>query len=137
NKALSLSLYNGAVVTKSGTNNYANIAPASPAAPMSGGASTTVEVTSTAPNIETTQSQVTHTFSDAELHSGTGGGVGSGSGAGNGPKEKADKKALSKMSAELRSLVACSKKTAVARTAAHCNLPSSGVVEVEVQLSSA
>ena len=41
------------------------------------------------------------------------------------------------MSAELRSLVVCSKKTAVARTAAHCNLPSSGVVEVEVQLSSA
>src|SRR5205807_8418409 len=45
------------------------MSPASPPASIPGGATQTVEVTADAPNIETTQSQVTHTLSGAPLHS--------------------------------------------------------------------
>ena len=85
----------------------------------SSGTNNTVEVTSDPPMIDTTQTQVSNTTIYAELK-----------------PQTDEKKTLAKMSAELKSLVACSKKAGVNK-AGQCKLPASGMVAVEVQLTSA
>jgi len=84
------------------------------------GVNSTVEVTTQTPGIETSQ-----TVSNTTMHTVLV------------PKAKADeKKALDKMSAELQSLVACSKKASAGKTA-QCKLPVAGTIDVKVQLTSA
>lgn len=101
---------------------------------VGGGSSTTVEVTAEAPMIETSQSQVTNTFSGQLLHPEA---DARGVGVIDALKARAaEKKALDKMSAELKALVACSKKAGAGKTA-QCKLPAVGTVDVEVQLTSA
>jgi hypothetical protein len=110
------------------------IAPPSPAKYYSGAGSSneTVEVTAEAPKIETTTAQVTHTFSEKDLR----GPVNTnGTGIVDALKQRADKKkAQARLSAELRSVYDCYQKRAVSGTA-RCTLPSSGMVEVELQLN--
>ena len=111
-----------------------SVAPLQTFAAVSAGASSeTVEVTAEAPMIETTQSQVTHTFSGQLLspHADA-----NGTGVIDALKSRAaEQKALNKMNSELKSLVACSKKASAGKIE-QCKLPASGTVDVEVQLTS-
>jgi hypothetical protein len=135
------------VMAKSGTG-YAGglmqqIAPAPPPATL-GQSSETVEVTANAPLIDTTSSQVTHTFSGTELHgyAGVGGGIGSGSssgtGQGSGTAKKDDerKQLQSKLSAPLLAVYDCAERRKMGITGSGCTVKP-GPVKVKVELTSA
>jgi len=119
------------------------MAPAPPPATL-GQSSETVEVTANAPLIDTTSSQVTHTFSGTELHgyAGVGGGIGSGSssgtGQGSGTAKKDDerKQLQSKLSAPLLAVYDCAERRKMGITGSGCTVKS-GSVKVKVELTSA
>jgi Ca-activated chloride channel homolog len=119
------------------------MAPAPPPATL-GQSSETVEVTANAPLIDTTSSQVTHTFSGTELHgyAGVGGGIGSGSssgtGQGSGTAKKDDerKQLQSKLSALLLAVYDCAERRKMGITGSGCTVKP-GPVKVKVELTSA
>src|SRR5579872_551962 len=98
-------------------------------------ASETVEVSANAPMVETTNAQVTTTFSGALLHSPQGTGGGSGSSPKADRAKAKDEMLESKLSADLLALYQCSKKRTTVGTTQTCKLPPSGMVQVEVKLS--
>jgi len=113
------------------------------------GMAETVEVTADAPMIETTQSQLSYTF-DGKLLTPTSEDRmpgGSADAAQRRAKAKKDKQEAvrvarlaawrSKLNPELRQTYDCSMMSSVAQTQNKCSLPPSGVVTVQVQLSSA
>jgi hypothetical protein len=119
------------------------MAYAAPAPGISGGSSTTVEVTADAPLVDTSSSQVTHTFSGNELHpeapAGGGPGIIGGPKAHFEAKQKAEwdanlKLVQPKFSADLLSYYQCASigSTADGKT---CDPPSSKVVKVKLNLT--
>jgi Ca-activated chloride channel family protein len=120
------------------------MAYAAPPAPgISGGSSETVEVTADAPMVDTTSSQVTHTFSGNELHpeapAGEGRGVFGGVKDHFEAKQKAEwdanlKLVQPKFSADLLSYYQCASigSTTDGKT---CDPPSSKVVKVKLELT--
>lgn len=107
-------------------------------------ANETVEVTANAPLIDTTSSQVSHTFSGTELHgyAGVGGGIGSGSssgtGQGSGTAKKDDerKQLQSKLSAPLLAVYDCAERRKMGTSGSGCTVKP-GPVKVKVELTSA
>ena len=101
--------------------------------PSPGSVSQTLEVTGAAPTVETETAQVTTTL-DKDLHR-----PGATGGAGKSPKadkEKArDELLASKLSSDLLTLYQCSQKRATTAAGQACNMPKSGKVLVEVQLT--
>ena len=109
-------------------------------------ASSTVEVTSAEPMIETSQAQVTHTFSGALLNPTADVGRAGGSivAEKRSAKAKEEKRAdrarrhaawRSKLSPELQQIYDCSLMSSVAQTQNKCSLPAAGTITVQVQLS--
>jgi Ca-activated chloride channel homolog len=118
---------------------------ASPSSTMSGGATEVVEVTADAPLVDTTSSQVTHTFEGKELHpevtAGNGPGIFTGMKDRYDAKQKAEwdstlKLVQPKFSADLLSYYQCA-STGSTPDGKTCNPPSSRVVKVKVQLTEA
>jgi Ca-activated chloride channel family protein len=113
------------------------------------GASTTVEVTAEAPMVESSTAQVSNTFSgeDLLLHPQADASKAdpifrrrlSGEKENKKLASKASQFAVwrSKMSPDLWRLYVCSTMSSVAQTESKCNLPRSGMVAVQVQLSAA
>ncbi|HEY6968514.1 MAG TPA: VIT domain-containing protein [Candidatus Angelobacter sp.] len=130
--------YNYNMVTKSGVNRYAGtfgsrdallVAPAPPP-PKPGAVSETVEVTASAPMIDTESAQVTSTFDGKLSHpQGASGGYST-------PSDKKQKQELlkSKLSPDLLTLYKCSQRRATAVAGQACKVPASGKVNVEVKL---
>jgi Ca-activated chloride channel homolog len=128
-----------------GAYTYRSVQPAAPPPPSPGSTTETVEVTADAPLIDTSSAQVTHKFDDKDLHPGAS--------AGNGPgiftgmkghrdaKQKAEwdstlKLVQPKFSADLLSYYQCASMGSTPDGKA-CDLPSSKVVKVKLELTQA
>jgi Ca-activated chloride channel homolog len=116
-----------------------------PAAPSPGSSNETVEVTADAPLIDTSSSQVTHTFDDKDLHPGAS--TGNGPGIFTGMKDRHDAKQKAewdstlklvqpKFSADLLSYYQCASMGSTPDGKA-CDRPSSKVVKVKLELTQA
>lgn len=124
---------------------YALSVPVAPPPPSPGSASQTVEVTADAPLVDTTSSQVTHTFEGKELHpeapAGNGPGIFTGMKDRYDAKQKAEwdstlKLVQPKFSADLLSYYQCA-STGSTPDGKTCDPPSSKVVKVKLELTEA
>lgn len=122
----------GAVARKTRTGAYALATPAPPPSPGSG---ETVEVTAATPQVETTTAQVTSTFDGTLLHGPQGTTSSSGKGTRVDKAKTGEDLLASKLSADLLTLYQCSQKRTTTAEGQACNLPESGKVYVEVQVS--
>jgi hypothetical protein len=127
-----------------GAGTYRVAQPAAPP-PQLGSSNEMVEVTADAPLIDTSSSQVTHTFDDKDLHPGAS--TGNGPGIFTGMKDRHDAKqkaewdstlklAQPKFSADLLSYYQCASMGSTPDGKA-CDPPSSKVVKVKLELTQA